>query len=71
MNADDLRKMPSYQNATYGTPEPMATGRDLASRVRLIGSCPGCKRQEDGKWWRPCPIADCPSHGEQAIPGGA
>jgi hypothetical protein len=26
--------------------------------------CPSCGREEDGKWFKPCPSDDCPSHWE-------
>ena len=29
--------------------------------------CIHCGREEDGKWFTPCPADDCPSHDEEKI----
>lgn len=56
-----LQSLSSYQNVTFGG-SPPRMDLHLATRLRLIGKCPGCGRHEEGKWWRPCPFAECPSH---------
>lgn len=30
--------------------------------VKTDAPCPHCGRNEDGKWFSPCPSDDCPSH---------
>ena len=30
--------------------------------------CPHCGREEDGKWFTPCPSDDCPSHNSPVPP---
>jgi hypothetical protein len=63
MTVQELYKLASYANTTFGMPEVPAERRRVALRVRLIGRCPGCARHENEKWWTHCPFEDCPSHG--------
>lgn len=34
-------------------------------QIRTNRPCPDCGREEDGKWYDPCPSDDCPSHDKE------
>jgi hypothetical protein len=37
-----------------------------ANPKRIHTPCPHCGREENGKWFSPCPSDDCPSHDASA-----
>ena len=34
----------------------------MSARRRIGGPCKACGREENGKWYSPCPSEDCPSN---------
>lgn len=67
---DDLTDAGEDKSESGETFDSVAAARTAlanAKAAHAVGSpCPYCGREENGKWFEPCPSDDCPSHGNNA-----